>query len=559
MDRVISNVGESIYEWMFTKPDQNKMTALGKMAAVLFGTATLANGLACVPTGPASMQVVINPGEIYSLANLEASVCGTLPQDTTHQIVKQGILLDALTTTAGALAAPGTAGQSVNYLIEVQYADLDVSIDPTTGTTPVVLQFYNASNPTQPWSGPNNSGQTSTTFRKGVVSLQVKAGTAAATGSQTTPAPDAGWVGLWVVTVANGQSTITAGNITQYAGAPILPSSLLSSIQTGNLSYAVGTGTANAHVVALTPVLTQRIDGMVIRYKAPAANTGALTLNDGLGAVSVVGGAHAALQGGETAVNGDVWVQWNTSIGGGSYVLLDSTGGALQVAPAVVGNHAAQLSQVGFSNIAVYRRIAGVQQVSINGAAYTTTGATTFPQPISGRAKARVWAAGGGNGGSSGSGAYGGAGGGGGYSEGIVTGLSGATAVTVGAGGTAGAATPTAGGNGGSSSFGSFFTATGGGGGNPQAGAGSASGGPAGSGSGSLAGLAILGSGGGSGVNAINMIGSGGSSFGTPSLPTIVVGASSTGVAGFAPGGGASGTLNSAGTAGADGLVIVEY
>jgi len=390
MDRVISNVGESIYEWMFTKPDQNKMTALGKLAAALFGTATLVNGLSCVPTGPASMQVVINPGEIYSQANLEASQCGTLPADSTHQILKQGILLDAFTTAAGALPAPGTAGQSVNYLIEAQYADSDVSIDPTTGTTPVVLQFFNASNSTQPWSGPGGNGQTSTTFRKGVVSLQIKPGTAATTGSQTTPAPDAGWTGLWVVTVANGQSTITASNITQYAGAPILPSSLLTSIQTGNLSYAVATGTANAHVVALTPKLTQRVDGMVIRYKAPAANTGALTLDDGLGPVSVVGGAHAALQGGETVQNGDVWAQWNSSIGGGSYVMLDSSGGALQVAPATQSQHAPNLSQFlaslvtnGYAKIPVMAGGALRTLIIQWGAATPTTGGAVIPFNIS--------------------------------------------------------------------------------------------------------------------------------------------------------------------------------
>jgi hypothetical protein len=110
--------------------------------------------------------------------------------------------------------------------------------------------------------------------------------------------------------------------------------------------YAVATGTANAHVAAFSPPITTRTDGMVLRYKAPAANTGALTFNDGLGAVAVVGAAHAALQGGETAVNGDVWVQWNSSIGGGSYVLIDSTGGAVQVAPATQSQHAPQMGQV---------------------------------------------------------------------------------------------------------------------------------------------------------------------------------------------------------------------
>jgi hypothetical protein len=52
------------------------------------------------------------------------------------------------------------------------------------------------------------------------------------------------------------------------------------------------------------------------------------------------------LQGGETAVNGDVWLQWNSSIGGGSYVLIDSTGGAVQVAPATQSQHAPQMGQV---------------------------------------------------------------------------------------------------------------------------------------------------------------------------------------------------------------------
>lgn len=231
IDRIITSVSESIYEWMFSKPAQNTMVALAKLTAATLGTSTICNGLSCVPTSPASMQVMVNPGEIYQLANLESTVCGTLPQDTSHQIVKQGVMLDAFTTANGALAAPGTSGQSIAYLIQAQYADSDVSIDPTTGNTPVVLQFYDASNPTSPWSGPNNSGQTSNTFRKGIVSLQVKAGTAATTGSQVTPTPDSGWVGLWVVTVANGQSTITAGNITQYSSAPFLNGSLLSQIQ----------------------------------------------------------------------------------------------------------------------------------------------------------------------------------------------------------------------------------------------------------------------------------------------------------------------------------------
>lgn len=224
MNRVITQIGQSIYEWFFTKPAQDNMVALGKLTAAVLGTSPLANGLACTPTSPASLQVNMGPGEVYALAPLEATAYGTLPADTTHQIVKQGVSLDPVLVSC---PPPPTAGQAINYLIQVQYQDQDVSLDPTSGNpAPVVLQFFNSSNPTQPWQGPNNSGQTSNTFRKGVVGIQAKAGIAAPTGTQVAPAPDTGWTGLWVVTVANGQASITAGNIAPYAGAPFLTETL---------------------------------------------------------------------------------------------------------------------------------------------------------------------------------------------------------------------------------------------------------------------------------------------------------------------------------------------
>lgn len=335
MDRAITYPGSVPLDTDLLRTNKFAMMGLAKLAAAMLGTATIINGLACVPTAPAGLTVNVNPGEIYAMANVDGTAYSSIPADTTHSILKQGIVLDAVNLSC---SPPGTVGLSINYLIQVTYQDLDTDL--------TALPYYNASNPSQAWSGPNNSGTAQATTRKGAIILAAKAGVAAATGTQTTPAADVGYTGLYVVTVANGQTQITAGNISQVAGAPIMPSSVLSAIQTGNLSYAVATGTANAHVVALTPKLTQRVDGMVIRYKAPAANTGALTLDDGLGPVTVVGGAHAALQGGETAPNGDVWVQWNSSIGGGSYVMIDSTGGALQVAPATKSQHAPQFGQL---------------------------------------------------------------------------------------------------------------------------------------------------------------------------------------------------------------------
>jgi hypothetical protein len=52
--------------------------------------------------------------------------------------------------------------------------------------------------------------------------VQLKAGAAASTGSQTVPTPDAGFVGIASVTVAQGATSVTAANIGALATAPRL-------------------------------------------------------------------------------------------------------------------------------------------------------------------------------------------------------------------------------------------------------------------------------------------------------------------------------------------------
>lgn len=313
------------------------MIGLAKLSAAMLGTSTMANGFAVTPTGPASLQVVCAPGEIYSLTSIDALAFSTLPADTTHSIMKQGILLDGVTLSC---PAPGTTGQSINYLVQVTYQDSD--------STPVLLPYYNSANPALPYSGMGNNGLTQNTNRKGVAVVAVKAGASAVTGSQVTPAPDSGYVGLYVVTVAFGQTTITAGSISQYSGAPLLPVGLVQAIQTGKMTGATDIGTANAYAANFSPAITALNDMMTLCIKAANANTGASTFTPAPGVISaapIVGSANSALQGGEIIATGDVWLQWNTSVGGGSWVILDSTGGAVQVANATKGQHAIPLAQ----------------------------------------------------------------------------------------------------------------------------------------------------------------------------------------------------------------------
>lgn len=211
MDRPIVYPASIPQDTDLLKTNQYAMTAMGMLAQAILGTSTVVDGLSCTPTTPASLSVNVSAGSIYSLQNLEASAYGSLPADTAHQIVKQGIILD---TTNFACAAPATSGQSVVYLIQAQYQDAD------GGST--LLPYYNPSNPSVPYSGPANSGVSQNTLRQGKCFLNLKTGVAATTGTQVAPAPDAGYVGLWAITVANGQTTITSGNIAKASNAPFI-------------------------------------------------------------------------------------------------------------------------------------------------------------------------------------------------------------------------------------------------------------------------------------------------------------------------------------------------
>ncbi|VVC75978.1 hypothetical protein AQUSIP_12790 [Aquicella siphonis] len=267
----------------------NSYVGIAKLGAGLLGTNTQINGLACTETGTPSMSVLIGAGEIYQLADIDTTAYGSLPSDAT-QILKQGINLDSITTTA--MTAPGTPGQSVNYLIQFTLSEVDGGA--------VILPYYNSANPAQTFDGPNNSSQPNYTIRQDQVAYNIKAGTPAATGSQVTPTPDAGYVGGWVVTIANGDTAITNSMISQYPSAPFIkiPPVLL---QSNSAIYAVDTsGAANTITAALTPVLAAYTAGMTLYIKIANTNTGATTVNvNSLGSKDVKLVDGTALSGGE--------------------------------------------------------------------------------------------------------------------------------------------------------------------------------------------------------------------------------------------------------------------
>jgi hypothetical protein len=233
MDRNIVYPGSIPLDTDILGLNRNAMVGIGALTAAVLGSGVITDGLACSPTSPASLTVTVAPGSITQLVPLDASAYGSLAADTLDQIVKTGITLQATSFT---LAVPGTSGQSINYLIEATFSESDSS--------PVVLPYVNAANPTQPYSGPSNSGTAQNTQRIARVQLQLKPGAAAISGTQMTPAVDSGWVGLYVITVNYGQTAITASSIAVAPGAPFL-NYKLPNLRPGFSAMQVFTGSGN--------------------------------------------------------------------------------------------------------------------------------------------------------------------------------------------------------------------------------------------------------------------------------------------------------------------------
>ena len=439
MDRQITYPGQLLTESSLLQATKDAMIGCAKLSSAVLGTGTVANGFTVTPTGPASLQVLCAPGEIYSMTAIDAAAFSSLPADTTHSILKQGILLDGVTLSC---PAPGTTGQSINYLVQATYQDSDM--------VPVLLPYYNSTNPALPFSGMGNNGLPQNTIRKGVAVVAVKAGASATTGSQATPAPDSGYVGLYVVTVAFGQTTITTTSIALYSAAPLLPAGIVPAVQSNAMTYAKDFGAAGVYKATYFPAITALTDGMVLEFEVLTANPGSATFSpNGIAPSPIVGGAHSPLQGGEFIVGGKAEVMWHATLS--SWVLLGCTGGAQQVGPATKSQHAMQFGQA-------VGRLINVQTFATAGTfTYTPTAGTNS-------IVVEVQGAGGAGGGTQATNstqiAIGGGGGAGAFSRSrLTTGFSGAV-VTVGVPGTASAGA--AGGAGGSSAFGAAISCPGG-------------------------------------------------------------------------------------------------
>jgi len=152
-------------------------------------------------------------------------------------------------------------------------------------------------------------------------------------------------------------NVLAAGGITPAKGQyNQLSLAIAKIVQSSNATYALDTGTANTYAAANTPALAAlpTTSGYLQRVNIANANTGAATYApDGLAPKPIYGLALQPLQGGELPVGIAVMrylVQAGVNGGNGAWIIIESLGGALQVAPATKSMHATQQSQLGNYN-----------------------------------------------------------------------------------------------------------------------------------------------------------------------------------------------------------------
>ena len=202
MERSVIDPMEQMRDFDFVMGAHDVLVALAGLCADICSTLpySVVGGLSAgQTTGGPTLSIVLTAGRIYQIAMSDAVAVGSIPQDTSL-IVQQGYAASQTIT----LVAP-SAGQSQWNLIQAQFSQVDAvrDNDPNGGIVP----FYNAANPSQPTSNSIN------TVRKGVCVLQVISGSPATTGSESPPLPTSGWVPLYLIDLAGGQTQITTNQI----------------------------------------------------------------------------------------------------------------------------------------------------------------------------------------------------------------------------------------------------------------------------------------------------------------------------------------------------------
>jgi hypothetical protein len=372
MDRTIVYPGAIPLDTDLLRANRDSMTAIGFLAQAVLGTGVVADGLSCTQTTVPSMSVVVGPGAITGLATVDPNAYGSLDADAVNALLKMGINLTS--TTLGPMSAPSMAGQSVVYLVTAAFSETDA--------TPIVLPYYNAANPSQPYAGPNNTAAAQNTRRVQSVSLGLVQGSAATTGSQTTPAATTGTVGLYAITIANGQTSIANTNIATIPTAPFVQFKLPSLVPGFSRSQTFVTNSTFTVPAGVTQLLVTVVGGGGAGGSTGSTAGQGAACGGGAGAAvkTITGlrpGATIAVTigaGGAPGGSGAYGGNGGTS-SFGSYV---SATGGIGGAPATSAIAAGGVGGSGAGGDRNYSGTAGTDGITVSGQGYTAVGGSSI-------------------------------------------------------------------------------------------------------------------------------------------------------------------------------------
>ncbi|MDR3538817.1 MAG: hypothetical protein P4L71_20140, partial [Acetobacteraceae bacterium] len=324
MDRPICYPGQVPADSDFLTVAKAAMLGFHGVLRAAFGTSTYYDGLAV--TAGTGLNVTIGPGSIVVTATTDATAYGSLGTDSTS-IVKQGI--NTASSSLGPFTAPTTSGQSVNILIQAEFAEVD--------SNSALLLYYNANNPSTPFGGSNNNGVSQPTLRKQIVALSYVVGTAATTGTQTTPTLTTGWTPIAVVTIAYGDTSITTisqttsnkllsklGNVLQSTGSLTDASAAL--VTSGWAQAVLAVETARAEAAEATKALLAGSATQAFNVANAASATGAVAFGQ---FTASLGASGYKIEPNSSSPTGKIITQWgygtNTSSGVAQAVVFPTT------------------------------------------------------------------------------------------------------------------------------------------------------------------------------------------------------------------------------------------
>ena len=209
MDRQIVYPGSIPLDTDFLSIQRNALSALGALTQSIFGSAPVADGLTCSPA-TSGYGVSIGPGTLSMSVGLDQLPYGSLPI-ASNVIMKTGVVVDPVGITLGTVADQSSV---LSWLIQATVVEID--------DEPITLQYWNASNPVIPYSGPSNSGTAQNTRRRVQVLISAKSSSPVPLGTFAPPSPDPGFIGLYGVTTWIGKSSVTSDDIHVLPTAPLL-------------------------------------------------------------------------------------------------------------------------------------------------------------------------------------------------------------------------------------------------------------------------------------------------------------------------------------------------